>query len=264
MKFINTSFTRVSVVILCLLAIGGLQVAAMNLMKLPINTALANNNKGNYTIKLVKINLNEYFGSGTLVPAGYLSQTGELAKSGLLTTTHIFQSPEIKNYLQQGNKVINLSAENTMQCKYSFGEAIEYATFVPIETLSEMINNDLIGVETIHEIKTNSAFETSKINTDTATQIFGSASNEVDLGQKGVQKGDSGAIIFQRRADGLNSIGIQFGYAKNSTSPMTIIWRLKKEGDNVKANVAWLRNKDNKLVWDNGEYLPKNCDKIQQ
>ncbi len=261
---LSTNFTRISVIILCLLAFGGLQVAAMNLMKLPISTAIANtNNKSNYKLKLVKINLNDYFGSGTLVPAGYLSQTGELAKAGLITTTHIFQSSEIKNYLGQDNKVINLSGDNTMKCRYSFGESIEYAAFVPMESINEMIENGWMNLETIHEIKTNSNFETSKINPEVVTQIFGSASQELNLGKNSVKKGDSGAVIFQRRADGINSIGIQFGYAKNSSSPMTIMWRLKKEGDSVKANVAWLRNKDNRLIWDNGEYLPKNCDKIQ-
>jgi hypothetical protein len=259
-NYFSMNSSKISAVILCLIAIGGLQVAATNLMRLPITATLSPVSQTTYTIKLIKINLNEYFGSGTIVPANYLTQEGPLSDSGVITTTHIFQDTQVQEFLR--NNSINLSGKNTMRCNYSFGESTEYAIFIPAKAVNQMTSNGWIDLEVINEIKTNGQFEANRHNPEMITQIFGSASQALDLNKSGVQKGDSGSMIFQKRASGINPIGVQFGYAKNSNSPLTIMWRLKKENNEIKSNIAWLRNKDNRVIWENGEYLPKNCGKI--
>ena len=259
----NTPFSRYITIGLCLLTIGGMQVGAMNIMRFPIQNFKISQaqKKGNFNLRLVRINIEGFFGSGTIVPNGYLSDSGDLSQSGLLTTTHIFQSEQIKEFLGK-NGAINISGDNSMKCNYSFGESVEYAVFVPMNLIDQMVDKGWMEVQTMSQITDSNTFDTSKVDSAIPTQIFGSASQAIDISKSQVQKGDSGAMIYQKQDDNISSIGIQFGYAKNSTSPMTILWRLKKENNSFKANIAWFENNKNRMIWENGEYLPKNCSKI--
>ena len=194
-----------------------------------------------------------------------MSETRILSQSGVLTTAHIFQDAYIKDYLEE-SKAINLSGNNTMKRNYNIGQSIEYAIFIPISLINNLQQRSLISTETISKMNVNGAFETINLDKDLLTQMIGATSNDINLQESLMQEGDSGSLVFQRQNEKLNISGIQFGYAKNSNTPMTIMWRLKKSENGITttlASVAWLKNRENIIVWDTQGYLLKNCFKIQ-
>jgi hypothetical protein len=212
-----------------------------------------------YTIKFVKIDLEKYYGSGTIVSAGFLAKSGTMAGEGLITTTHIFQDQRIKDYLNGANSY-NISQDQTLKCKYSFGETLEYAVFIPIEAVRVLENAGLISLTNLYTFDTPNSIITNDVDQSADTNIIGAKSNLINLINAQVQSGDSGALIYQNESY-LNTLGVQFGYSKNTANPYTVFWKLFDNNGTIKAKVNWLNNKQNQLEWQNGEFVPKNCSK---
>jgi hypothetical protein len=239
---------------------------AENILTLPINnqttpyiadtTFVKTSNQ--FKIKFIKIDLNDYYGSGTIVPQGFLADSGTLSQEGVITTSHIFQDERIKSYLKN-SEVYNMSGDQTLNCKYSFGETLEYAIFVPIKVINELQQLGLISTTTILEYSTNQKINTAQPDSNTNTSIIGAKSSLIDLGISQVQSGDSGAMIFQNVNNNFNMIGVQFGYSKNTTNPYTIFWKLLAKDGKINAKVNWLNNKQNTIEWQDGKFIPKNC-----
>ena len=202
--------------------------SAINTIRLPpvAKKEIVNINT-KFDIEFIEISTDQYFGSGTLIPEKYLSETRILSQSGVLTTAHIFQDAYIKDYLEE-SKAINLSGNNTMKRNYNIGQSIEYAIFIPISLINNLQQRSLISTKTISKMNVNGAFETINLDKNLPTQMIGATSNDINLQESLMQERDSGSLVFQRQNEKLNISGIQFGYAKNSNTPMTIMWRLKK------------------------------------
>jgi hypothetical protein len=224
-----------------------------------VNTNFQKVASSKYTVQFVKIDLEKFYGSGTIVSAGFLAKSGVMAGEGMITTTHIFQDQRIKDYLFDSHSY-NISQDQTLKCKYSFGETLEYAVFVPIESVRVLENAGLISLTNLYTFETPNSIVTNDVDQGTDTNIVGAKSNLINLINSQVQSGDSGALIFQNETY-LNTLGVQFGYSKNTANPYTVFWKLFNNNGTLKAKVNWLNNKQNQLEWQNGEFVPKNCTK---
>lgn len=225
------------------------------------NSAETSNPK--FSITQVKINIDRYTGSGTLVSQNYFAQSGELAQAGLVTTIHLFQNPKVKQYLEQ-NGAINLSASNTMKCNYSFGESLEYAVFIPIKLVDELIQNYGLKIASLGQNNLDQSFIDFDFDPNLQTEINGAVSGQINLQQKIVSKGDSGSLLYQINQF-ISPLGIQFGFAKNTDNPLTIFWQFyKNKANKLESKVTWLDNINNQIIWQDKNYIPSNCGRVEQ
>jgi hypothetical protein len=256
MQFLKQLFLVLSLMA-CLLSLSKIDILALDVVINTNSNQKTANSKSN--LRFVKINIGDYFGSGSMIPEGFLSQKGITSGSGLLTTTHIFQNSLAHDIIKE--KGINLSGQNTLECEYSIGKSDEFAIFLPTNVVNELISKKLIFVETISSFETTIDNTKYNQNPDVQTKIFGSSSKNLDLKDNLVQKGDSGSMIYQQINGDIKMVGVQFGYAKNTSAPLTILWKIKSGQYFPTADVAWFQNNDNKYIWENQNYLPKNCQK---